>query len=127
MSKKKTAEDKMREDIIAQTKLDMEALGTYRAEFNVVIERYAEMRLQFDILNKRWYAEGCQITEPYTNKAGATNERKTALYLCIEKLRLELTDMENTLGMTPKGLQAIKKKGLEQKKQSALDRMLSGK
>lgn len=125
--KTKTPEDKMRDEIIEQTKADMVTLGTYRAEFNVLIKRYAEMRLQFDMLNKRWYAEGCQITEPYTNKAGATNERKTALYLCMEKLRLELTETENILGMTPKGLQTIKKKGLEQKKQSALDRMLSGK
>lgn len=127
MGKRKTNEDKARDEIIKQTKTDMETLGTYRHEFDVLIERYAEMRLQFDLLNKRWYEEGCKITEPYTNKAGATNERKTALYLCMEKLRLELTDTENILGMTPKGLQTIKKKGLEQKKQSALDRILSGK
>jgi len=104
----------------------MVSLGTYRIEFDVIIHRYAEMRMQFDVLNNKWYQDGCQVTEKYTNKAGATNERKTALYLAIEKLRDELTDMENIFGLTPKGLKAIKRKGLEQKKQSALDKLLSG-
>ena len=50
--------------------------------------------------------------------------RKTALYLSIENLRKELMEMENILGLTPKGLKAIKTKGLEAKKESALDRAL---
>lgn len=118
--------DKIRQKIFRETKKSMVSLGTYRKEFDVIIRRYVEMRIQFDTLNERWYEEGCQITEPYTNKSGATNERKTALYMAIEKLRLELTNMESLFGMTPKGLKEIKKKGLEQKKSSALDRMLGG-
>lgn len=118
--------DKIRQKIFRETKKNMVSLGTYRKEFDVIIRRYVEMRMQFDTLNERWYEEGCQITEPYTNKSGATNERKTALYMAIEKLRLELTNMESLFGMTPKGLKEIKKKGLEQKKTSALDKMLSG-
>ena len=117
---------KMRKKIFAKTKKNMISLGTYRVEFDVIIERYAEMRMQFDVLNDKWYQENCQVTEKYTNKAGATNERKTPLYLAIEKLRDDLTDMENIFGLTPKGLKAIKKKGLEQKKESALDKVLSG-
>lgn len=118
--------DKKRKKILRDTKKNMLSLGTYREEFDIIISRYAEMRLQFDTLNEKWYNEGCEITEPYTNKSGATNERKTALYLAIEKLRTELTNMENLFGMTPKGLKVIKKKGLEQRKRSALDKMLSG-
>ena len=117
---------KMRKKIFNETKKSMVSLGTYRKEFNVIIERYAEMRMQFDMLNERWYKEGCRVTEEYTNKSGATNERKTALYLAIEKLRDELMDMENIFGLTPKGLKAIKRKGLESQKTSALDKMLSG-
>ena len=117
---------KMRKKVFNETKKNMVSLGTYRKEFDVIIHRYAEMRMQFDMLNEKWYQEGCRVTEKYTNKSGATNERKTALYLAIEKLRDELADMENIFGLTPKGLKAIKKKGLEQAKQSALDKMLSG-
>lgn len=117
---------KKRGKVLKETKNSMAALGTYRKEFDVIIKRYVDMRLQFDTLNERWYEEGCQITELYTNKAGATNERKTALYASIEKLRKELTEMENIFGLTPKGLKEIKKKGLEQKKGSALDKLLNG-
>lgn len=118
--------EKTRKKIFTKTKKNMISLGTYREEFDVIIQRYAEMRMQFDMLNGQWYEDGCRVTEKYTNKAGATNERKTALYLAIEKLRDELAEMENIFGLTPRGLKAIKKKGLEQKKSSALDKMLSG-
>lgn len=123
-----SAEDieKKRKKVFNETKKNMVSIGTYRKEFDVIIRRYVEMRLQFDMLNDRWYREGCMVTEEYTNKAGATNERKTALYMAIEKLRDELADMENIFGLTPRGLKAIKKKGLEQEKKSALDKMLSG-
>lgn len=117
---------KQRNKVFNATKKSMTSLGTYRKEFDVIIRRYAEIRIQFDVLNEQWYEGGCQVTEEYTNKAGATNERKTALYLAIEKMRDELADMENMFGLTPKGLKSLKKKGLEQSKQSALDKMLSG-
>lgn len=123
---KQLIQDKIRKKILRETKQSMVSLGTYRKEFDVIIKRYVEMRMQFDALNELWYEGGCKITEPYTNKSGATNERKTALYMAIEKLRAELTNMENLFGMTPKGLKEIKKKGLEQKKSSALGKMLSG-
>lgn len=112
--------------IYNQTVENMEKLAVFRSEFETTIRRYAEMRIQYEMLNDKWYQEGCKITEEYTNKAGAKNIRKTALYLSLENLRKELIDMENLLGLTPKGLKAIKRKGLEQKKKSALDKMLDG-
>lgn len=118
--------EKLQRKKFKETKKNMTSLGTYRKEFDVIIKRYSEMQVQFDMLNKRWYLEGCKVTEQYTNKAGATNERKTALYLAIENLRSELTDMENIFGLTPKGLNTIKRKGLEQRKTSALEKMLGG-
>lgn len=103
---------------------NMRVLGTYRPEFEAPVRRYAEMRIQYDILSEKWYEEGCIITEEYTNKSGAKNRRKTALYLSMESMRKELIDMENIFGLTPKGLKMIKAKGLESKKQSALDKAL---
>lgn len=122
----KSVINRKKNQIIKTTKNSMESLGTYRKEFDVIIERYAEMRVQFDMLNEKWYEKDCVITESYTNKAGATNERKSPLYMAVEKMRTELTSMEDRFGMTPKGLKGIKRKGLEQKKESALDKMLSG-
>ncbi len=108
-----------------QTVKRMENLGIYKPEFENSINRYAELKIQYDILTEKWYETGCEITEKYTNKAGATNMRKTALYLSIENMRKELNELENILGLTPKGLKAIRAKGFGEKKQSALDRLLN--
>lgn len=108
------------DDIFEETIQDMKNLGTYKQEFSPVITRYAEMRVQFEILMDQWYHGGCKITEKYTNKSGATNNRKTALYQAIETLRKEITEIENLLGLTPAGLKKIKTKELESKKRSIL-------
>lgn len=110
---------------IKKTKEDLINLNIYKVEFDTAIRRYAEMRLAYEILNDKWFEDGCVITEEYTNKSGATNKRKTAQYSALENLRKELLDLENTLGLTPKGLKALKAKGFDNKKTSALDKVLS--
>lgn len=110
--------------IRSETIEKMRSLGVYREEFAVPIQRYADMRIQYDILSETWRESGCNVTEKYTNKAGATNIRKAPLYLSMENLRRELIEMENLFGLTPKGLKAIKTKGLEQEKESVLGKAL---
>ena len=111
--------------IYKKTLEDMKSLGTFRPEFDAPVRRYAELRIQYEILTDKWYEDECKVTEEYTNKAGATNQRKTSLYLAMETLRKELTDMENLFGLTPKGLKGIKTKGLEAAKGSRLDAALA--
>lgn len=72
----------------------------------------------------RWYSNGCTITEEYTNKAGATNIRKTALYQAVENIRKELTEHENILGLTPSGLKKINDKSMISSKKSILNEAL---
>lgn len=112
-------------EFIRATTNSMIEVNTYKKEFDPTIIRYAEMRLQYDVLNDEWFENGCQITEDYTNKAGATNKRKTALYISLETLRKELLELENVLGLTPKGLKQIQSNGLKAKTVSALDKVLS--
>lgn len=107
-----------------ETVENMKNVGTFRAEFDSSVRRYAELSVQYDALSGQWYDGGCQITESYTNKAGATNQRKTALYLALENLRRELIELENVFGLTPKGLKQIRAKSLEPKKESTLEKML---
>ena len=112
-------------NIFTQTVVDMKNIGTYKVEFSPIITRYAEMRVQFKILMEQWYESGCKISEEYTNKFGATNIRKTALYLSIETLRRELTDIENLFGLTPAGLKKINEKSMAAQKESVLAKALS--
>ncbi len=110
--------------ILARTRNNMKKAGTYRREFEDSMERYADLRVQYDVLKGQWYEEGCAITEEYTNKSGATNQRKTPLYLAMETLRKELLELENIFGLTPKGLKQIHSKTMEDKKESALEKAL---
>lgn len=110
--------------ILVRTRNNMKKAGTYRREFEDSMERYADLRVQYDVLKEQWYEEGCAITEEYTNKSGATNQRKTPLYLAMETLRKELLELENIFGLTPKGLKQIHSKTMEDKKESALGKAL---
>lgn len=120
----KTPEEKEINKIIKSTTKDMEAIGTYRPEFNATIRTYAEMRQQYKKLTNEFYEGGCNITEEYTNKAGFTNIRKTALYLALETLRKDIVNHENILGLTPAGLKKIKSDSTK-KKVSKLGKALS--
>lgn len=93
--------------IVKRTTDDMNTLGTYRPQFVPAVRVYAEMKYQLDVLNYEFYAGGCKITEAYTNKSGATNERKTALYMAIETLRRDIASCEDRLGLTPSGMKRI--------------------
>lgn len=98
---------------------NMTNLGVYRAEFYPTVERYAEVKILYKIAWSRWVANGMKITAPYTNKGGECNERTTAEYAELKKMREELTYLELVLGLNPKGLKAIQSKALDGKKRKS--------
>ena len=118
-------EEKEVKKIIKSTTKDMQANGTYKPQFDSTIKVYAEMKQQYNATMKKFYESSCKVTEEYTNKAGFTNIRKTALYLALETLRKDIINYENILGLTPAGLKKINKKGLEGKKKSLLTEALN--
>ena len=114
-------------EIYETTVENMKTLGTYKPEFVPLVSRYAETRLQFNLIMEQWYKSGCTVAEPYTNKAGAVNYRKTALYQAIETLRRELLDVENVLGLTPIGIHRVNNKALAEKKSaSVMEKFFAG-
>ena len=115
---------KQAKKIATKTRNSMKSVGTYKVEFDTSIDRYAELRVQYDLLQEKWFESGCAITEEYTNKAGATNQRKTPVYMAMEMLRKDILDMENIFGLTPKGLKQLRAKGLEGGKKSVLGEAL---
>lgn len=110
--------------IMKITRQNMENLGVYKKEFTSTIQRYSELRVQYDFMYQSWVENGCKITELYTNKNGATNAKKTAEYMAIESLQKELTNLETILGLNPRGLKQLQSKGLEQPKSSKLEQVL---
>lgn len=114
-----TAAERKIKKIIKKTTADMTALGTYREQFNPAIGVYAEMKHQLDTLTAEFYAGGCKVTEEYTNKAGATNERKTALYTALEQLRRDVASTEDRLGLTPAGMKRINEAEMKARKRTS--------
>jgi len=87
----------------------MEHLGVYKDDYDQTIDIYVGMLAQYQAFEKAFEESGYQITEEYTNKAGATNDRKTPIYSAMETLRKDLATYSNILCINPKAFNGIKK------------------
>lgn len=101
----------------------MEELGIYSKEFDSTINIYAGMLHQYMYFEKEFEKNQYQIEEPYTNKAGATNMRKTPLFTAMESLRKDIATYSDKLGLNPKAMESIT---AEKANSSSLEKVLSG-
>ncbi|PHG13140.1 hypothetical protein COI63_11445 [Bacillus toyonensis] len=96
---------KLKETVIA----NMKHLGVYRDDFEHTINIYVGMLAQYQAFERQFEETGFKITDSYTNKAGATNERKTLIYTAMEALRKDLANYSNLLCLNPKTYERIKR------------------
>lgn len=87
----------------------MKHLGVYREDFEHTIDVYVDMLLQYKMFEKQFAESGYKITDSYTNKAGATNERKTPIYTAMEALRKDLAKYSDLLCLNPRAYERVKK------------------
>lgn len=80
----------------------MKSLGVYDASYLDLIEIYAGLLDQYDMMLEEFKRSGCQITEEYTNKAGATNQRKVPVLTAMESLRKDIASYSDRLLLNPK-------------------------
>lgn len=100
---------------------NMKELGTYKPQFGTMINNYAGMQHQYEVFEEMFAEKEYQITEAYTNKAGATNDRKVPIYTAMEGLRKDIASYSDKLGLNPKALEGIKvDKASESKLESIL-------
>ncbi|MGE7545057.1 P27 family phage terminase small subunit [Sporosarcina newyorkensis] len=88
---------------------NMKHLGVYRENFEHTIDVYVGMLAQYQAFENQFEESGYQITVEYTNKAGATNDRKTPIYSAMESLRKDLATYSNLLCINPKAFESVKK------------------
>lgn len=120
-----TDNEKAIRKLMNKTKKSMKELDIYKPQFDTSIRRYAETLHIYNLQLDEFYQNGCKITEEYTNKAGATNERKTPLFLSLEKLRSDILALENVLGLNPQSFARLNKdKKDHTKEMSALEKVL---
>lgn len=124
---------KTREELKNETVERMQHLGVYKDDFDHVIDVYVGMLMQYQAFERQFEESGFKITEEYTNKAGATNDRKTPVYSAMESLRKDLATYSNLLCINPKSFNAIKKpdpplrkKEKEEKPKSKLQVFMGG-
>ncbi|MGO4887077.1 P27 family phage terminase small subunit [Anaerobacillus sp. MEB173] len=90
-----------------EVKRKMKELGTYKKEYDQIIKIYSGMLYQYQIFEEQFEESGFKITESYTNKAGATNERKVPLLTAMESLRKDIASYSDRLCLNPKSLETV--------------------
>ena len=86
---------------------EMKSLGIYKPEYEKTIKIFVGMLHQYQVFEEQFEASGYKITEEYTNKAGATNERKVPLYTAMESLRKDILAYSDRLCLNPKSLETV--------------------
>lgn len=87
---------------------NMEAVGTYKPEFNQTVNELATMLEDLDKTREKFKDSGGNVVVIHTNKNGSKNLAKNPLYLAIEGLRTQILNYSKELGLTPAGLKKIK-------------------
>jgi len=97
---------------------DMKQLGTYKKQYDRIIEIYAELVEQYAALSEEFAAGGYQY-QVSTDQGGA---KKAPIVATLESLRKDILAYTDRLCLNPKTIDGIT---VETKKQSALAAALS--
>lgn len=106
-------------------KKQMEELGTYKAEFSFIIEHLAKMLSDYDEIEAEFEKYGKRYVTSKVGKGGIVTQQKNQYYKILEELRGQMIIYARDLGLTPKGLEALGKKSMDDKPKSKLDKILS--
>ena len=100
--------------IKSKTIKDMQKLGTYKPEYDAIIDIYCELREQYELYTKQLKSYEYKCDE--ITAAGGT--KKSALVSTIETLRKDILQYSDRLCLNPRSMMEEKNKG--KKKESTL-------
>ncbi len=106
-----------KEAIRKKTISDMKKMGTYRAEYNRVIDVYSEIVSQYISAVAEFEKSGCL----YETETAAGNPKKSAIVSTMEVLRKDILLYSDRLCLNPKAYNGIK---IEEMKTSKLEEAL---
>ena len=87
---------------------DMKSIGTYKPEFDKIINNLAKIYEDMDTAREQFSKSGGNIVVKHTNKSGNTNLVKNPFFLAIEGLQSNILLYSRELGLTPSGYRKIK-------------------
>lgn len=95
------------------TVADMIRAGTYKPEYDPIIEIYAELREQYEIITKKFVKSKYQ----FEVDTGAGGMKKAPIVATLESLRKDILAYSDRLCLNPKSIDSI---DIKQPKRSAL-------
>ena len=88
----------------AKVKKDMRTLGTYRKEYDRMIEIYVDLNMQYDQASAEFLRTGCE----YETETGAGGTKKSGIVSALESLRKDIITYSDRLCLNPKTIDNIK-------------------
>lgn len=83
------------------------SVGTYRKEFDSVVDTLAGIMEKRDAAQDEWEAAGSVLIVEHENAGGAVNKEKNPLVVLINELNRDALVYWRDLGLTPAGLKKI--------------------
>jgi len=97
--------------IKSKTIKDMQKLGTYKPEYDAIVDIYCELREQYELYTKQLKSHEYKCDE--FTAAGGT--KKSALVSTIETLRKDILQYSDRLCLNPKAMMEEKNKSSDKK------------
>jgi len=104
---------------INRAREDMKKLGTYKPEFEPLIEIYSQLRDQYEVLTKQFKDSGYEYSEETMQ-----GSKKAPIVTTLESLRKDILSYATQLGLTPQGLLKTDESAFRKKKVSAFAQAL---
>lgn len=92
-----------------------QGVGTYRAEFEPLISRLAELYRRREIAKNEFQESGCKTLITMVNKTGGEYTAKNPLLVEIDSIDKNILMAERELGLTPAAINRINEAALGKK------------
>lgn len=99
----KAEKTKSKRQIKNQTIKDMEALGTYKSEYDKIIDIYAELVYQYNTISDRFEQENFKY-QVMTAQGGL---KKSPIVATLESLRKDILAYSDRLCLNPKAIESV--------------------
>lgn len=97
----------------------MKTLNVYKPEFEPAIERYVMLQKEYKEIYTSYQHGGyeCEIST-------SSGSRKSPVVSTLESLRRDILNLEEALGLTPRGLLKLNEKAFEKQKKAKADELV---
>lgn len=97
---------------------DMENIGTYKPEFNKVIDTLAQIYEDMDAAREQFRKSDGSVTTERVNKDGSVKMTKNPYFATIEGLQDRILKYNSELGLTPAGYKKLTGEGLKDERKA---------